>query len=63
MKYLFFSSSVFVTHNLTTICHLLRFIYSTCFNRLDLPLYKTKRELQEKLKISVTVAAVGFDME
>ncbi|CAB9507232.1 Probable E3 ubiquitin-protein ligase hulA [Seminavis robusta] len=35
----------------------------TCFNRLDLPSYKTKKELREKLKVSVTVAAVGFDME
>ena len=36
---------------------------STCFNRLDLPVYKSKEELREKLKVSVTVAAVGFDME
>jgi len=35
----------------------------TCFNRLDLPVYKTKQELREKLKVSVTVASVGFDME
>jgi hypothetical protein len=30
---------------------------------LDLPIFKTKEELREKLKVSVTVAAVGFDMD
>lgn len=35
----------------------------TCFNRLDLPAYETKEELHEKLKLAVTMAATGFDIE
>ena len=36
----------------------------TCFNRLDLPTtYKSREELREKLKVSITVGAVGFDMD
>jgi len=35
----------------------------TCFNRIDLPIYESKKELQEKLRASITMAAVGFDME
>jgi len=35
----------------------------TCFNRIDLPTYSTKKELYEKLKVAVTMAGVGFDME
>jgi len=35
----------------------------TCFNRLDLPLYSTKQELHEKLKTTITLCGVGFDME
>lgn len=41
----------------------LSFIYSTCFNRIDLPIYEEKSELEEKLKIAITMAATGFDME
>jgi len=37
--------------------------YSTCFNRIDLPNYSTKKELYEKLKIAITMSSVGFDME
>jgi hypothetical protein len=37
--------------------------YSTCFNRIDLPLYESKEELQEKLKLAVTMQATGFDIE
>ena len=37
-------------------------IYSTCFNRLDLPNYTSKKELYEKLKAAITLSAVGFDM-
>ncbi|KAL7430386.1 hypothetical protein ACHAXM_002168, partial [Skeletonema potamos] len=35
----------------------------TCFNRIDLPLYEEKEELEEKLKIAITMAATGFDIE
>jgi len=35
----------------------------TCFNRIDLPNYETKKELLEKLKLAVTTSAVGFGME
>jgi hypothetical protein len=35
----------------------------TCFNRLDLPMYKSKAELREKLKIAVTQCATGFTLE
>ena len=35
----------------------------TCFNRLDLPMYKSKADLREKLTIAVTTCATGFTME
>mmetsp|Transcript_29043 Transcript_29043/g.43921 ORF Transcript_29043/g.43921 Transcript_29043/m.43921 type:complete len:305 (-) Transcript_29043:67-981(-) len=35
----------------------------TCFNRIDLPLYEEKEELEEKLKIAITMASTGFDIE
>jgi len=35
----------------------------TCFNRLDLPNYSSKKELLEKLKIAVTSSAIGFGLE
>uniref|UniRef100_A0A6U3VGG6 HECT-type E3 ubiquitin transferase n=1 Tax=Ditylum brightwellii TaxID=49249 RepID=A0A6U3VGG6_9STRA len=35
----------------------------TCFNRIDLPDYKSKEELHERLKIAVSTSATGFDME
>jgi len=35
----------------------------TCFNRLDLPMYKSKAELREKLKVAVTQCATGFTLE
>jgi hypothetical protein len=35
----------------------------TCFNRIDLPMYETKDELREKLKLAVTMVATGFDIE
>mmetsp|Transcript_1780 Transcript_1780/g.3967 ORF Transcript_1780/g.3967 Transcript_1780/m.3967 type:complete len:831 (-) Transcript_1780:77-2569(-) len=35
----------------------------TCFNRIDLPNYSTKKELYEKLKAAITMSSVGFDME
>jgi E3 ubiquitin-protein ligase NEDD4 len=34
----------------------------TCFNRIDLPMYETKEELHEKLKLAVTMVATGFDL-
>lgn len=39
------------------------FSFSTCFNRIDLPLYEDRDELEEKLKIAITMAATGFDIE
>ena len=35
----------------------------TCFNRIDLPLYETKQDLQQRLKLAVTMSATGFDIE
>ena len=35
----------------------------TCFNRIDLPSYESKGELEEKLKLAVTMVATGFDIE
>lgn len=49
---------------LITQCSLLGiFLFSTCFNRLDLPVYGSKEELLEKLKISIATSATGFDIE
>jgi hypothetical protein len=35
----------------------------TCFNRIDLPLYSSKKELHEKLRTAITLCGSGFDME
>jgi len=35
----------------------------TCFNRIDLPLFQSKEELHEKLKLAVTMSSTGFDIE
>lgn len=35
----------------------------TCFNRIDVPNYSSKKELYEKLKAAITLSSVGFDME
>jgi len=35
----------------------------TCFNRMDLPNFATKKELYEKLKAALAMSAVGFDMD
>jgi len=35
----------------------------TCFNRIDLPMYRSKQALSEKLKIAVTTCATGFTIE
>ena len=35
----------------------------TCFNRIDLPMYNTKADLLEKLKVAVSTSATGFDIE
>jgi hypothetical protein len=45
---------------LTTLFH---FVISTCFNRIDLPLYESKSDLKEKLTFAITMLATGFDME
>merc|ERR1712238_316964 len=34
----------------------------TCFNRIDLPIYEEKSDLQEKLNIAITMSATGFDI-
>jgi len=35
----------------------------TCFNRIDLPLYKTKKDLHDNLKMALECEAVGFGIE
>lgn len=35
----------------------------TCFNRLDLPMYDTRAEMEEKLNLAVRMYASGFDLE
>ncbi|KAL7509607.1 hypothetical protein ACHAXN_006564 [Cyclotella atomus] len=35
----------------------------TCFNRIDLPVYDSKDELREKLKIAIATSATVFDIE
>ena len=35
----------------------------TCFNRLDLPDYQSKKELEEKLRLAVTTSCIGFGLE
>ncbi len=35
----------------------------TCFNRLDLPMYKSKKDLREKLTFAVTNCSTGFTVE
>lgn len=35
----------------------------TCFNRLDVPIYKTKAELQHRLTQAITMEATGFGIE
>jgi hypothetical protein len=37
--------------------------YSTCFNRIDLPVFDSKEELKEKLMLAVTMSSTGFDIE
>ena len=35
----------------------------TCFNRIDLPLYKTKAEFSKYLNLAICMEATGFDIE
>jgi len=35
----------------------------TSFNRIDLPMYETRQDLKEKLKLAVPMASTGFDIE
>jgi len=35
----------------------------TCFNRIDLPIYKSKQELQKYLNLAICMEATGFDIE
>lgn len=40
--------------------HSVLFLFSTCFNRIDLPVYSSKDELREKLKVAIATSATGF---
>lgn len=35
----------------------------TCFNRIDLPLFKTKKDLKERLSLAIQMESTGFDIE
>ncbi|CAJ1948129.1 unnamed protein product [Cylindrotheca closterium] len=35
----------------------------TCFNRIDLPMFDSKDDLKEKLKLAITMSSTGFDIE
>lgn len=35
----------------------------TCFNRIDMPIYKTKQELQKYLIMAITMESTGFGIE
>lgn len=35
----------------------------TCFNRIDLPDYESKKDLLENLKVAIMTSSVGFDIE
>lgn len=35
----------------------------TCFNRIDLPLYKTKKDLKERLSLAIQMESSGFSIE
>ena len=35
----------------------------TCFNRIDLPLFESKADLEEKLRLAITMSSTGFDIE
>ena len=35
----------------------------TSFNRINLPIYESKEDLREKLKLAITMVATGYDIE
>ena len=35
----------------------------TCFNRIDLPLYDSKKKLQKFLTMAIQMEATGFDID
>jgi E3 ubiquitin-protein ligase NEDD4 len=35
----------------------------TCFNRIDMPIYKTKQELQKYLTMAISMESTGFGIE
>lgn len=35
----------------------------TCFNRIDLPAYDSKKTLEERLRTAITMSGTGFDIE
>ena len=35
----------------------------TCFNRIDLPAFESKEQLEERLEVAITMVATGFDLE
>jgi hypothetical protein len=44
------------------VCFLSLLPYSTCFNRIDLPNYTSKKQMFERLKAAVTLCG-GFGIE
>lgn len=35
----------------------------TCFNRIDMPIYKTKAEMQKWLTMAISMESTGFGIE
>jgi len=35
----------------------------TCFNRIDMPIYKSKAEMQKYLTLAINMESTGFDIE
>ena len=35
----------------------------TCFNRIDLPLYESKKKLKKFLAMAIQMEATGFDID
>ncbi len=56
-------NSIFVSNRVFYSYSVLLYYISTCFNRLDLPNYRSKKDLREKLTIAVKECATGFTME
>lgn len=35
----------------------------TCFNRIDLPMYETRKELYNNIKVAIELESTGFGQE